>query len=258
MLALLGALREEIADLHRRMVLEEASISQDCHIYQGKYKNQDVLLVQTGLGKERAERATKLVLERYPVTTLISLGFGGALTPEAKVDDIILCSKLHCGDNRGTNRELESGKTYWSDSSLISLVSQRLKSTATRFRLGSSVTVTQPVSGPEAKRKLVKAFGADVADMESYWIAKIASERQIPFLAVRAISDTAEDSLLPFDQILTSDGKWRWQKAALYFISHPPHLIRLFGLYRKARQARKSLTIFVDCLYGGTSPRVMR
>jgi len=57
-----------------------------------------------------------------------------------------------------------------------------------------------------------------------------------------------QDNLTPFDQILGPNGKWRLKKAALYFLSHPQHVIRLFALLRNARQAMRSLTTFVDCL----------
>jgi adenosylhomocysteine nucleosidase len=244
MLALLGALREEVADLKRQMVLEEAFAGQGYHVYKGKYKNKDVLLVQTGLGRERAERATKLVLSRYPVTAVISIGFAGALTEESKIGDVILCSTLHCAN--GLIQKGLKPESYYCDTDLISRISQSLEGKAVRFRQGSSVTVSQLVSNPEAKQKLGKAFRANIVDMESYWVARIASDRQIPFAAVRAVSDTVQDSLPPLDRMLTPNGKWRWEKAAPYFIFHPQHLIKLFVLYRNARQARKSLTAFVS------------
>jgi hypothetical protein len=104
------------------------------------------------------------------------------------------------------------------------------------------------VSTPEAKRSLGKAFHADIVEMESYWIARMASAGQIPFMAVRAVSDLLRDSLPPFDRLLDSNARWRWKKAALYFVSSPQQLMRLPALYRNARQARRSLTTFVDRL----------
>lgn len=250
MLALLGALKEEVVDLQKHMILEEALAWQDCHIYKGKHENSDILLVQTGIGKKRAEIATKFILERYPVTMLISLGFAGALTKELKVADVIICSTLHCADGF-TGRRPKLGEAYSSDASLVSLVSQSLEGTGIRFGYGNSVTVAEAICTAEAKRTLGKAFCADIVDMESYWIARIAASRRIPFIAVRSISDILQDSLPPFDQMLTSNGKWQWKKMVPYFLFHPQHLTELFTLYWNTRQARKSLTTFVDCLLTG-------
>jgi len=244
MLALLGALREEILGLQRRMVLEEASVQEGCRVFRGRYKNKAILLVQTGVGKERAETATKFILEHYPVTALVSLGFAGALTEESKVGDIILCATLYCGNGQIDGEPWKG--SLCSDTSLVSLASQGRGVTAVRFCQGSSVTVAQPVSKVAARCALGKAFHADIVDMESYWIARIASAKQVPFIAIRAISDTMQDNLPPFDQILDSNGKWCWNKAVPYFVSHPQHLIKLFTLYRNARQARRSLTTSID------------
>ena len=246
MLALLGALREEITGLQRHMVLEEASMQEDCRVFRGRYKNKAIVLVQTGIGKERAETATKFILEHYPVTTMISLGFAGALTEGLKIGDIILCSTIYCGNgqiNRGPWQE-----SLRSDTSLVSLASQGRGVTTAGLYRGSSVTVAEPASSSKAKQDLSKAFPAEVVDMESYWIARIASTRHIPFIAIRAISDTMQDSLIPFDQILDSNGKWRLKKVALYFLSHPQHVIRLLALLKNARQAMRSLTTLVDYL----------
>ena len=249
MLALLGALREEITGLKRHMVLEEVFVQEGCHVFRGRYKNKAILLVQTGIGKERAEAATKFILERYSVTALVSLGFAGALTEELKVGDIILCSTLY-RDNRCTQGEAGLGNPYYSDASLVSVASLTLalQRTAIRFCQGNSVTVAQPVSKAEAKCALGKAFHADGVDMESYWVARIASAKQVPFIAIRAISDTMQDNLIPFDQILDSNGKWRLKRVALFFLFHPQHVIRLFALLKNARQAMRSLTTFVDYL----------
>jgi len=247
MLALLGALKEEIKGLRRSMVLEETITQRGYHMYRGKYGNKAILLVQTGCGRERVERVTEFILEHYPITALISFGFGGALTEGLRVGDIILCSTLYCGNGQ-TNGEAELGNPYHSDASLVSLSLPALEREVVRLRPGTSVTVPQLVSRPEAKRALGQAFHADVVDMESYWIARITLARKVPFLAIRALSDAVQDGIPPFDQILDSDGRWRWQRAALYFLPRPQHLLKLFTLYQSTRQARKSLTALVDYL----------
>ena len=114
-----------------------------------------------------------------------------------------------------------------------------------RFFKGSSVTVANPVSEPKAKLALGKAFRAEVVDMESYWISRIAAVNRIPFLSVRAVSDTVRDTLPPFDQFLNS-GQWQWRRAILYFLTHPQQLVNLFCLYRNAQKASRSLTAFMD------------
>jgi len=241
MLALLGALKEEISDLRREMVIREIINQTGCKLYRGKYQNRDILLVQTGLGKGRAESATKHILEHYPITTLISLGFAGALADDLNIGDVIICCTLHRA-NGWMQQDLNS-EPLCSDARLVTLITEALGDAVVRFRCGSIVTVPLPVSSPEAKRDLGKSCRVQVVDMESYWIARIASAKRVPFMAVRTISDTVRDSLPPFDQILDSNGTWHWNRAVHYFVVHPQHLVKLFALYRNAQQARRSLTI---------------
>jgi adenosylhomocysteine nucleosidase len=244
MLVLLGALGGEIAGLRRQMVIEEASTERDYRIYKGKYGSKNILLGQTGLGKENAERATKFILERHPAEALICLGFAGALIEGLKVGDIILSTTLYSGDDQ-TQEGLRLRSPSYSDANLVSIATENQKVKMARFFKGSSVTVANPVSEPKAKLALGKAFRAEVVDMESYWIARIASVNRIPFLSIRAVSDTVKDTLPPFDQFLNS-GQWQWRSTILYFLTHPQQLVKLFCLYRNVRRASRNLAAFMD------------
>ena len=239
MIALLGAFGQEIVDVRRQMVIEEVVAERGCKLYRGKFENRDALVVKTGMGKERAESATKIMLERYPVSAIISLGFAGALAPELSIGDVVVCSTLHCA-HKSEHKWVSDGLCA-SDTHLLSLVSQGLEDIVAGCRLGSSVSLLQLESSTKKLAGLAEAFHAHIVDMESYWIASIASARQIPFIAIRSISDTMQDSVQPFDQILTSDGRLLWKKAVLCFITHPQYLINTFTLYRNVRIARKSL-----------------
>ena len=246
MLAILGAFGQEIVDLRRQMVIEEVVAERDCRLYRGKFKNRDTLLVQTGMGKERAENATQFILERYPVTAIISLGFAGALTPELRIGDVVVCSTLYCAP--GLEQEEQRVEPCAPDANLLSLASQGPGDRATRFCLGSSVTVLQLDPSPQKMQELSETFHAHIVDMESYWIARIASAQQIPFIAIRSISDTMQDGVQPFDQILASDGKLLWKKAALCFLLHPQYLMNVFTLFRNTRPAKRNLAAFISHL----------
>jgi len=242
-LALFGALRQEIIDLQKQMGLEETFVWQGYRIARGRYENKDILLIQTGIGKERAERAVELVLSCYPsIVAVLSIGFGGALTKRSRVGDVIICSTLHCADALQGRSERDLACD-------VNLVSAALKCAAATTRLDFGGCVTSPclVLKPGEKLELGRAFDADVVDMESYWIAKAAAERRVPFIGIRAVSDAVDESLLRFDLLLISEEKARQAKAAIYLLAHPHDLIRLLAIYRNARRARRSLTSYVCC-----------
>ena len=239
MLALLGAFGQEIADLRRRMAIEEVVAERHCKLYRGKFENRDALLVKTCMGKERAEGATKLILERYHVTGIISLGFAGGLAPELRIGDVVVCSTLYCDS---------SAEVFASDARLLSLAAQAPEGMADRVHLGSGVTTLYVDANPQKMRGLRETFPAHIVDNESYWIARIASASHIPFIAIRSISDDMQHSVQPFDRILTADGELLWGKAVLSFLSHPWYLKNVFNLFRNTRPARRNMAAVISHL----------
>jgi adenosylhomocysteine nucleosidase len=244
MLALLGAFGYEIADLRRQMVVDEIVANPVCRVYRGQLKGKDCLLVQTGMGKDRAEKATNFILQSYTVNTIISLGFAAALTPQLRGADVVVCSTLHCAT--GSEAKGQGVEAYASDAHLLSLASQTLGGSGVSSCIGSSVGVLRLHSSPTRIQDLGDAFHAQVADMESYWIAGIASAHRIPFIAIRSVSETMHDSVEPFDQILTSDGRLLWKRALPCFLLHPWYLMNVLAMFRRVRPARRNLAIFVS------------
>ena len=244
MLALLGALREEISDIKKSMAIEKVAAGSDHNLYQGKFKNRDILLVETGMGQQRTEAATRFILQNYAVTALISLGFAGSLNSELEVGDVVVCSTLHYANER--MQKAKKSETFHSDTRLLSLATSVMEDARIRIHCGSSITAAQLISSPEAKEKLGELFGTDVVDMESYWVAKIASASEIPFITIRAVSDAKREHLPPFNEMLTADGGWLRKKIFFYIVLHPQSLRKIFCLYRRARRARQNLTTCIS------------
>ena len=246
MIAILGAFGQEIVDLRRQIVIEEVVYRRDFRLYRGKLKNKDTILVRTGMGKERAENATQFVLEHYPVTAIISLGFAGGLAPELRIGDVVVCATLY--GQPGPGEEKQRLEPLAPDANLLSLASQGRVDRAAPWYLGCGVSVLQLNSSTQKMQGLSETFHADIVDMESYWIARIASARQIPFIAIRSISDNLQSSVQPFDRILASDGELLWKKAMLCFLLHPRYLTNVFTLFRNTRLAKRNLVTFISHL----------
>ena len=238
MLAIIGALNEELSGLKKRMSVEKAVRRGGCSLRAGNYRGVPVILVQSGIGRERAERAVKVAAETYQITSLLSFGFAGALREDLDIGDIVVCSEIWYRDRPG------DALLRWADSGLAT----RSKGQAeTGVYLGTSLTVDRPVTRPEDKKALAASIGADIVDMEGYWLAKAAASRGIPFLAVRAVTDRLNDRLIPFEKALDAGSEWRWPHAIGLF-ARPDNLARLPTLFSSARTARRRLTEWADYL----------
>jgi adenosylhomocysteine nucleosidase len=239
MIGIFAATDMEVSGLRRRLAVAESVREQGCRMESGRYGDLEVLLVQYGAGRARAEVAAKGVLPCYPLSTVFSLGFSGALVPGLAVGDIVLCS---------TARSAEaSGEPLDCDPSLLSLAAT-LPSGRFSVTRGIGVTSNTFVSYPEAKRALAASTNATVVDMESYWIAGGASAMGVPFLSIRAISDALTTRLPPVERLIDADGRWRWRSVVSDCLARPQHIVGLLSLGRASLRARASLTAYADGL----------
>lgn len=236
MIAFIGALMQEMAGVSSRMRIDHVDRHDGCLCYHGWYGEKPVVLALSGMGRERAERAAELVLGTCRIEALVSVGFGGGLTPDLRIGDVVICSELR-GAGGGVAR---------SDARLVSLASRK-GILVGRDRVGKGITTLGVVSGAEEKKKLARDYGVDIVDMESYWLAARAAARGVPFLGARAVSDTLEEPVVLPGGAINADGRLRVPQA-FSLLSRPRSLAQLPRLFSNARRARRSITGFVDRL----------
>ncbi len=226
MLAVVLAMSEELKEIRRHMIVENTEKSDDVLIYRGRYHGKSLLLVKTGVGKQKAQVASRYLLNHYPVTAMLSTGFAGALKPELEIGDVIIYSSILCSEGLST-------EPYSPDPKLFSMA-QACKTVD--IRCGTGVTGLNLVASEWEKRKLAEDMSADVVDMESYWIARVADEYRVPLIIVRSISDALTDAL---PEVAT----WRRRDIIQHYLAHPG---QGYNLYRALLQARQNISAFVD------------
>jgi hopanoid-associated phosphorylase len=111
---------------------------------------------------------------------LISFGFAGGLSPDLPAGTCIVGSDILSGKNR-----LMTDRNW----------SQNLLQAIPNAIYGTIVGASAPVACSEAKRALHAESGAVAVDMESYCVASMALAHDLPFAAIRVITDPAERTL---------------------------------------------------------------
>jgi adenosylhomocysteine nucleosidase len=245
MIAIFAALNEEVSSLKRTISISKSAIHQDCRLFEARCLQKDCILVLTGVGKNRAQEAAKIVFENYPVTAMVSTGFSGSLNNKTRVGDIIVYSGLACGE-KGFGLS-DSNGFLRPDPKLLEVSFKILKDTGLRSVVGNGVSLLTVCKTPEAKNTLGKEFTADSVDMESYWLGHAAKERNVPFITVRSIFDSVQDDLSFLSQI-SSNGKIKKGSALVYFITHPGQTQEINHLSRNSRLAGKKLALFLQRL----------
>lgn len=145
------------------------------------FLNENVAIWVCGMG-DSAARAAATGLQQNGVSALVSFGVAGALDSNLCPGDLVLPEWIH------THGEAILVTQSWRDQ-----LKQLLPTNLTVVG-GTIATSREVVSTQAAKRDLADATGACAVDMESGAIAEVAAHADIPFIAVRAITDPLEFS----------------------------------------------------------------
>jgi adenosylhomocysteine nucleosidase len=245
-IALLAAIRSEVSGWLGHLSVENRWVMEGFTGWEGVFGPQKILLIQTGIGKDRAERAATLACEKYSLSGLISFGFGGSLTDRLKVGDLILCRSLLSSDPSETALQVESDPAF-----LEAGLSLRMDGFPALP--GICISVEKLITDPVEKRLLGQQYVADVVDMESYWVGKASQDRGIPFLAIRAISDTVDRRLPDLGDLNSLPGHMV-RKAAGFIFAHPRELPGALTSLRDLRLAQRGLTQFLDSFLDKENP----
>ena len=144
----------------------------------------------SGIGRHAATNAAHLLISGHHPDALISVGFAGGLSPDLNHGAIVIPENLLSLNNPCAELPpcvelpFAGSRFEWPESLSVT-------------RATTLVTVDAVVDSLEKKKKLREETSADLVDMESAAVALVARENSIGFLAIRAISDTSEETLPP-------------------------------------------------------------
>jgi adenosylhomocysteine nucleosidase len=181
-----------------------------------------ILIHVTGVGRHRTRVALEQILSQTnSPQCIIAAGFCGALQPALRVGDIVIAREVvdvagHSWPARGFS-DHRDGQT------------------------GRILTANQLIAKAAEKQRLGEFHKADAVDMESAAVAEACAIRGVPFLAVRAVSDTVDTELSPELVRLLSGGNVSAWKAFRALLRKPSLMGEFRRLARDTRLAARNL-----------------
>ena len=209
--AILTAIPEELAGI-RRSVAESAGVVLGC----------------TGDGPKRAGSGAATFLERHRPSALLGAGIAGALTAGLAVGELVASRRVR----------FEVGDAATPDPRLLE------RAIAAGARPATLITVDRPIVSAAARSALARGAGGDTmaADMESAAWAREAAVRGIPFLIVRAISDSADEELPAFfTRTIGTDGSIRRGEVVRRALLEPSSWGTLLRMRRRLHDGSRKL-----------------
>lgn len=177
-IAIVGAMKEETGPFLAVMNVTKNYTVENVMIWEGSLNGRDVVLAQCGMGRGNAEKCTSSLLNNYEVEALIFSGVGGSTELGIGVGDVVVASEI---------LSLNPSETYRTDSRLASMAMNN--SFDFEVHYGRFYTTTPIILDEFVLYPYLRLRGVKCAEMENSPMARIATERGVPFLSVRGISD---------------------------------------------------------------------
>jgi len=184
----------------------------------------------TGMGPHHASRSIYTLLADRP-DFIISAGLCGSLRPDYRSADVLVARALSSSS---------STKPLRADESLFQFAAASGARPVGLFHTCDAILRT-----PEDKAMLAPL--AHAADMESYVILEAAAAHRMPAVAIRAVSDTHDQSLpYDFSRALNHLGHLSLVRLFGHIARRPHKLPELIRLGRSSNAAAASLASFLD------------
>jgi adenosylhomocysteine nucleosidase len=246
-LAIVTALPEELAPFRRRALHVRSARVLSFRYFLGDLAGRPVVMTCTGVGRGRAERGTRALLDAFSVRGLVGAGVAGGLSPGLGVGEILVGNPV-----RDASATVGAPDTSWVERALRSegarratlvTVDRLLWSTGGKASLWSTCSPTQPAA----------------VDLESAAWARVAAERGIPYLILRSVLDRAEEDLPEFlARCQDPEGGLSRAKVVRHALLRPRLVPGLIALRTRTRSGGERLAVFVEGLLRGEAAREPR
>jgi adenosylhomocysteine nucleosidase len=208
-----------------------------------------ILLLRSGMGPGNALAAARALIAAASPDLLINFGFAGGLTGGTVVGNIVVANRLLLYRERLFSEQ--AGIAAEISEELTGILAGSLHGEGPQILRGTFITASQILRKKEMASLLPPGAANPVLEMETAAVAQAAGEGNVPLIAIRAISDGAEEELgFTISEFTDSEmnirlGKVLWTVAKRPWIV--PQLLRLSG---NSRIAGKSLAMALAALLG--------
>ena len=147
-------------------------------------KERNIVIAQSGIGKENAQACAKAVYTQFPyISGIISAGLAGALSAQLNTGDIVVGDAI-----------IDKTKNEWKKIGITERIVQSMINQ--NVQCGPVLCSDEFISNVDEKQRLNVETGAICVEMESSGIARFTQGNEIPFAAIKVISDHADEKAL--------------------------------------------------------------
>lgn len=209
-------------------VLAVVGLADEARVAAGPGVEVVVSAADAGLLEERLDR-----VDPTELAAVVSFGIAGALDETLRVGDLCVATQVVSG-----------GRSWQADERMRRTLRSRLEGAGGPGYVETVFLGNDELTGASAEenRLLHRESGAGVVDMESHRAAEFAARNRLPFAAIRAISDSAGQTLPPAVTLpLRPDGSGNALAVLKSVIAQPSQLPDLWTMVKGFRAAMATL-----------------
>ena len=228
--AVVAALREELAPLCARLHARKIHVHRKQLYYFARAGNRRIFFVRAGMGLWNAARALRFLQQVVGPELVINIGFAGALSEGLELGDVVLVTESVSWPSCKTI-PLGEGASLFPGAVRNNVIHR-----------ATCVTVPKMTLKKKLSRLVFLRDRRAVVDLETYHYAKICEGLKVPFVAIRCITDRLSDEFL-FNLVDITDAHGH-VRAAMVFkeaFSNPGIIPHLWRLWRISARAGKNL-----------------
>lgn len=213
MIGIIGALDQEIEIIKSKMQESQTNFGEfhqeellGSVFYRGRIHNQDVVLAQCSIGKVNAAVVATTMIMKYNPDVIINTGISGALSSNVKVMDVVVANKISLHDEGEVfKRYYPFANSFEVQDRYVQKIKNACKNACKNVQkesnndfsgvfVGEVVTGDEFVQSGSRKQEIKNKFPAALTvEMECGAIAKVCLRAKKDLLAIKTISDEADD-----------------------------------------------------------------
>lgn len=162
--------------------------------YEGTIGRHEVVTLYSGVCKVNAAIAAGILIDHFGVEAIVNAGVAGGIDPRLSLFDIVVGERAAHHDMA---EDILTDFHPWMPSIYFPADEKLLGTAKTLWQNDPAVFFGTMVTGKsfidnDARTALLERFSPLSADMETAAVAQVSYVHKLPFLAVRAVSDTAD------------------------------------------------------------------
>ena len=198
-IGIIAAEQEEFEAILNIAKVEERKEIYELNFVKCKIKDKICVLVNSGVGKVNAARATQILIDNFKPDYIVNVGVAGGLNPMLSIGDIVIGETLVQHDfditafGHAKGYIPGVGEKIYADDYLVKKIEEAIGNQEEKvYKYEKGVIASGDIfcTAIPMRDKIYAKFNAECVEMEGAAIGQVCSLCNVPFVVIRSISDT--------------------------------------------------------------------